>query len=131
MTTVKRKSQQLDLLLQSKLLHQAGLPDYELLDYEQGITTQVSPYQCARCEGIFKGLIEFVVHNRITRTTLNCPTATQLLQHSLKKGYFKSNGHSYLGWINVPPVQQTGIKDEVLEALYKQSFPDFNQLSKG
>jgi len=127
MKTRTTKKKQLDLLLQPKLLKQSGLPDYQLLDFEQGVTTEISPYQCSRCEGIFKGLIEWVVHNRVTRTTLMCPTELQLQKHSLKKSQFKANGHSYTGWVNIPPVQSTGIKDEVLNDLYVKSFPEFNQ----
>jgi len=128
---MKTKKQQLDLLLKPKFLKQSGLPDYQLLDFEQGVTKQISPYQCSKCENIFKGLIEFVVHNRIVRTTSRCPTDLQLKQNSLKKDNFKSNGHYYLGWIYLQPLEATGSKDEILYDLEKKSFPDFNKQNKG
>ena len=127
---METKKQQLDLLLKHNFLKQSGLPDYQILDFEQGITKQICPYQCSKCENIFKGLIEFVVHNRIVRTTSKCPSAVQLIQNSLRKNYFKANGHNYLGWIYLQPLEPTGKKDEILEDLEKKSFPNFN-FSKG
>jgi len=124
------KKDQLDLLLSTKL-KQFGLPDYEILDFKQGISKEICPYKCLRCEGIFKGLIEWVVHNRITRTTNKCPTPGQLIKHSLRKDKIKANGFDYVGWISVPAIQEQGIKDEVLLDLYQKLFPDFNQLKKG
>jgi hypothetical protein len=100
----------------------SGLPVIKLLDHKQGISKEISPYQCVSCEHIFKRLNTLSIHNKFRHDLGRCPSAAELLNRNLYKTRLIANGHQYDCWDLTPAVKPTGIKDEVLQDLEKRAF---------
>jgi hypothetical protein len=101
---------------------QSGLPAIKLLDHTQGISKEISPYQCVSCEHIFKRLNTLAIHNKFRHDLGRCPSAAELKNRNLFITRLIANGNQYDCWDLTPPVKPTGAKDEVLQDLEKRAF---------
>jgi hypothetical protein len=125
----KKKQQSKELLSPSLIekhsLLASSIPRYELLDFIQGESKDIAPYQCVSCESTFKRLSSFNIHNGYYRKNHRCPSDTDLQKLNLRKIKHVANGNLYDCWDLIPSVQSTGFKDELLLEKEKAAFPDF------
>lgn len=99
-----------------------------LLDFEQGVSKEIAPYQCNACEAVFKRLSGYAIHNRYYANKGRCPTAKDLTQLNLRSIKHQANGNQYEVWEVIPATQPTGIKDELLVELEERAFPKFTNV---
>jgi hypothetical protein len=95
----------------------------ELLDFEQGVSLEIAPYQCKTCEAVFKRLSGFSIHYRYYTDTGKCPKDIDHERLNLRQVKHQANGNQYEVWELIPPTKPTGIKDELLEEMENRAFP--------
>lgn len=95
----------------------------ELLDFKQGESLEIAPYQCTSCEANFKRLSGFAIHYRYYTDTGKCPKDIDHERLNLRQVQHQANGNQYQCWEVIPATKPTGIKDELLEEMENRAFP--------
>jgi hypothetical protein len=97
---------------------------FELLDFKQGQTKQIAPYQCKACEIVFTRLSGWVQHAKYHHFLNKCQDHAALKRYGLQEVQHTANGITYQAW-EVRPDAQIDVVSEVLKELEQQA--DYKQ----
>ena len=102
----------------------------DLLDFEPGVSKEITPYKCNACQAVFKRLSGYAIHNRYYANKGKCPKDKDLVLLNLRQVEHQANGNQYQCWEVIPATKPTGIKDELLLEMESIAFPNFNTINK-
>jgi len=97
---------------------------FELLDFKQGQSKQIAPYQCKACETVFTRLSGWVQHAKYHHFLNKCQDHAALKRYGLQEVQHTANCITYQAWELRPDIQ-IDVVNEVLKELEEQA--DYTQ----